>query len=231
MTPKKGEKPRQVKKRYGGGEIHLYAASQMRRIRKRSKPVPVALPLTPENVACACWTANKTAKRYRDAASRQYGQSLHGFARRSREIKERMYQLKDLAVAWLAHHGHVAAEGIHGGLCLWTGLGYSFHSTLVSNGVELPADPEPITISASEKCTAEMRLIDAEDLLERLPDHTSEFARLEVPRIARPAREVVCYGCGQVGHIRRDCPNECGEFDECDHFGMRCEFDEEKTSQ
>lgn len=225
MAPKVGENPRQVKKRYGGGEIHLYAASQMRRIRKRSQPVPVALPLTPDNVASACWTVNKTAKRYRDAASRQYEQSLHGFAGRSREIKERMYRLKDLAVAWLAHHGHIAAEGIHGGLCLWMGMGYSFHSTLVPDAVELPAELEPITINASEKCAAEMRLIDAEDLLARLPDHTSEFVRLEVPRIAKPQRQVVCYGCGRVGHIRRDCPNGYGDFDDRDYFGVCGEFE------
>lgn len=87
-------------------------------------------------------------------------------------------------------------------------MGHSFYSTLAPAGLEpIPGDA-PLMIEAHSKCAAEMRLIDVMHLIEKLPDYTGEFVHLELPPQVKQLKQVVCWNCGEDGHLRRDCPNE-----------------------
>jgi hypothetical protein len=210
FRPKNGEEPRTTLSRYGGGVLKLFDRSQIQPIRTKKRRPPEELPLTPENVARACWIVNRTAKRYRDSASKHYSGGRHGLARTSSEKKQDLYGLKDRAVAWLAGRDLLKAERIHGGVCLWTGVGYSFHSTLAPHDLAIPETDEPLLIESKPKGRGEMRLIDAEALLERVEDVTGKFVRLEAPRVPRTEREVICRRCGRAGHIAAACPASLG---------------------
>jgi hypothetical protein len=215
MVPRKGEEPRKVEKRFGGGVIKFYDESQVRPIAKRRKPDPRPVEVTPENVALACWTVNRTAKRYRDAASTYYRQRQHGFAGTSRQKKMALYRLKDIAIAWLATKGGIVSIRIHGGLSLWEGLGYRFHSTLTVKDLPRADDDMPLTIEAKPKGSGEMRLIDAESLLQGLPDYTLNYQRLEVPRLAEQngSGSTLSWSIGEAGDREHEDPYD-EEFDD-----------------
>lgn len=184
MVPKRGEVPRKIERRYGGGQIKFYDATQVRPLRQRSKPVPVVYEVTPENVARACWTATRTAKRYRDAAQKCYERGAYSFATRNRETKELLYDLKDRAIAWLAHHRHIQAVRMQGGFCVWSGLGYTYHSTLGTAEILDNVDDGPLLIEAKAKSGQELRLIDATLLLESLEDFRFELRKVHPPIVA-----------------------------------------------
>lgn len=179
--PKDGQSPRQTKRRYGGGVIKLFDYRQVRDIRTQARVTPAEIEVSPSNVACAGWTVNRAAKRYRDAASSCYQSKFHGFARHNSETKSELYFLKDIAVAWLASNGHLLPERIHGSLCLWVGLGYSFHSTLTIAGVPRTDNAAPLLVEAKPRGKGELRLVDAKALLRKLDDRRSGFARLSMP--------------------------------------------------
>lgn len=189
--PKDGEEPRSTKKFYRSHAIaHLFDDTQVQPIRKVTKTAAKGLPITVENILKATWTVNRTAKRYRDAAASCYGGGYFGFAASHRERKEAMYRLKDRGIAWLVSKKIIAPDSIHGGLCLWRGGGYSFHSSICPN--EAPAQAADVGSffnDAKPKGADEMKLIDAVDLLERCPDvQLSSVIHLETPKMKKTAR-------------------------------------------
>lgn len=117
-----------------------------------------------------------------------YHADMHGFAGHHRETKERYYNLKDRGIAWLAERGHFTAVYRHGGLVVWTGLGFSLHSTLMPRGGALETRGE-VTVfqEAKPRSAREMRLIDAEALLDQLGVRLSEFDRCTTPSFKRRA--------------------------------------------
>ena len=64
---------------------------------------------------------------------------MYALATDAKERKELRYSLKDRGICAALQAGRIAAVELHAGLCLYCGEGYSFHSTLVPKGVELPA--------------------------------------------------------------------------------------------
>jgi hypothetical protein len=182
-----GELPHAIVRAPRVGEFEVFRGDQVEA--KKSPPMARAESATPENVARACWTVNRSAKRFRDAAQSTYRSRAHGLASTNKQRKDNLYLLKDRAIAWLATRGHLEFKRTHGGLSLFEGLGYSFHSRLLPPGRSpSDAESEPIKIEAKPKTSAEMRLIDADALIRTLDDHTQEFRCAPAPTMARPDR-------------------------------------------
>ena len=81
-------------------------------------------------------------------------------------------------------------ETQHGGLAVYRGDGYCFHSTLIPVGVAIAAeDCERIFVEAKPKSVKEPKLRDAAYTLELLPEPpSSTFQRLKAPRLPRLQR-------------------------------------------
>jgi hypothetical protein len=132
----------------------------------------------------AIFTVNKAAKRYRDAAQGQYQRSVHGFAQNSRQRKELLYRVKDRGISAAYCQGRLQFVGTHGGLALYRGEGYCFHSCLVPKNAEALQDQpqERVFIEAAPKEAKEARLKDAMFTLQDVSGKECEFTRLEQPR-------------------------------------------------
>jgi hypothetical protein len=92
--------------------------------------------------------------------------------------KENYYRLKDVGIAWLASRGHLTAAYLNGHLVVWIGAGYSFHSTLMPHGAELPeAGTEAVRMDANPASAREMRIIDAVALLDKLISVVGNYDR------------------------------------------------------
>ena len=75
LVPLAGESPKEVRPRYGGGEVHLYSREQMRpkRIVRHRPPEQVDL-------LAAIFAMTRAAKRFRDAAAACYESGAFNFA-------------------------------------------------------------------------------------------------------------------------------------------------------
>jgi hypothetical protein len=126
--------------------------------RKVTKKEPVIV-----DILAAIFTINRTAKRYRDAASTCYKKEYHNFARMWKDKKNELYHLKNTGIAYAISNGLITFHSEHGGLILYTGNGYFFHSNLMPEGYTLSQnqDDENIFIEAKNKTKKEARLKDA----------------------------------------------------------------------
>lgn len=132
------------------------------------------------------FTVNRSAKRRRDAAASCYRSRLFGLATNHKSKKESLYELKERGIAYAASQGWLKPQTKHGGLCLWQGEGYSFHSTLCpADLAESRGGEDRIFIEAQPKKAGEPRLIDAEATLEELPESNHALDRLERPYVPR----------------------------------------------
>lgn len=141
------------------------------------KPQRKEIPAQQIDLLLAIFTVNKSAKRYRDSAQSQYQHGNHGFAGHSRSTKEWLYDLKDAGIAQAFAEGLLQLEASHGGMAVYRGGGYCFHSFLVPEGVEYKASDDTFEKEASPKTAREARLKDAEFTLAQLSTPTA-FERL-----------------------------------------------------
>ena len=130
----------------------------------------------------AIFTVNKTAKRYRDAASRHYQRRQHGFAGDASSKKHSLYRLKDLGIMSAHQLGRLSFLATHGNLAVYRGEGYCFHSYLLPADA-LPLENEasqssPVFIEATPKGGTEARLKDAKLTLTGLPNSEAGYRRL-----------------------------------------------------
>lgn len=163
----------------------VYRRSDFKAAVQRLPRAPVAVDLLK-----AIFTVNRSAKRYRDAASAHYSHRKHAFARAAKETKEALYELKDDGIATAYRLGRIAYVGLAGGLAVYRGEGYCFHSTLIPEGVELTEvdASDPIFVESKARTKDEPRLKDAVFTLEKLdPD----FTGFDV--LPAPTRRTSCY--------------------------------------
>src|SRR4051794_5305633 len=102
------------------------------RLEKRAAIAKTAkvLDLTTKNILAAIWAVNQGAARRRVAAETDHLPGYRRFAL-SHDRKKRLYDdLKDWGIAYLAVRGELTASNCHNGITVWSGHGYSFHSTL-----------------------------------------------------------------------------------------------------
>ena len=120
-----------------------------------------------------------------DAAQTYYRKRMHGLAGEAKKRKINLYNLKDIGIAYAHKHGLIDVEKIHAKLILYRGGGYCFHSTLAPKtvNIENAASDEPLRIEAKPRGAKEPRLKDAILTLSQLDDYTSQFTRLECPRL------------------------------------------------
>jgi hypothetical protein len=154
------------------------------------KPQRTSRTPAPVDLLAAIFSVNRSAKRHRDAAQTYYRQRMHGFAGRARETKEDLYALKDRGIAQAHNEGRLTYHGRHGGLAIYTGEGYCFHSTLVpEEAVEEPSpandDQTPIFVEGKPRGSKEARLCDAQFTLARIPASIldSGYEQLSAPRV------------------------------------------------
>ena len=183
FAPKRGEQPDGYRNHGQGRVSHLYREDQVRPVRKYKRSAGSAPPMTFENVLAACWSVNRSAKRYRNAARSCFEGDAYQFATANRHRKQECYRLKDRGIRWLYDQRVLQVESFHAGFCLYTGGGYSFHSTCAPDGIE-PDDRESETweTAAKPREKGEMRLVDAKALLKILPSVTEGFYALPMQK-------------------------------------------------
>lgn len=201
MVPRTGELPRVIKESRGiYAKSPLYDETQMRPVRAVAKLKPAGLEITVANVLEATWTVARSANRYSDAAQKYDARRRFGLACISRQKMGLLSGCKDRGIAWLAAQGAIAAVGTDGRLCIWQGAGYYFRSCLAPVGMAGPYADLPIGFDdAKPNAKVEMRLIDAEELLTRVPASPTSRAQLVwlyPPAVSQP------YATSAAGGIR-----------------------------
>lgn len=187
-----GSKPHAIRTcRVGGGArkksvtYAVYRRDQTLSVQKRNPPrKTVAYPLTSQNVLAAIFSANRSAKRFRDAAQSCYQLGAHSVARMNKKRKETLYSLKENGLVYAYRAGFVVAVGLHGSLTVYRGEGYCFHSPLRPENVTLEtASEEMVFVEAKPRKASEMRLRDAVATLEQIASDFSGFIRHSPPRL------------------------------------------------
>lgn len=189
---KKGEEPLHwVSGRVGNRQQKwaVYAEDQTK-IRRRLKDRPaVALEMTSENILIAMFTVNRSAKRYRDAATSCYRSRVHGFAGTNSTKKKELYELKEAGIIHAFKEGWLQAVEQHGSMCVYRGFGFCFHSPLFPRGIEFADSGSEIFVESKPKETSEIRLKDAIATLEQLGFSEEGFERKQMACFRRQARE------------------------------------------
>ena len=194
-------------------EVEQYFERVRERNRRRQERQLQKLPLID-----AIREVSRSAHRWRDAAQAQYQAGNHGLAGHSKREKERLYGLKERGIAAaymqrLLRYAGASPQGM--GVYEYGDGGKScFHSCLHPAGVERPMveeHPEILEVNAKPQ---EHAMADAQFTLSCLAEPGAEFERTAPPRKPRDARSVVCYECGEEGHIARECPNRQDDDDD-----------------
>jgi hypothetical protein len=180
---------------------------------KQAARTPEAIPLID-----AIREASRAAHRWRDAAQAQYQAGNHGLAKHSKREKERLYELKERGIAaaykrGLLRYAGASPQGM--GVYEYGLVGKScFHSCLHPRGAErsvVEGHPEVLQVEAKGQRHA---MTDVEFTLSQLPEDFEGFERTAPPRKPREPRPVVCYECGEEGHIARECPERIDDLED-----------------
>jgi hypothetical protein len=155
---------------------------------------------------------SRAAHRERDAAEQAYRASRHTLARNSKNRKNQYYALKDRGIAYAYGSGLLRYVGQSPqGLAVYEyadGGMSCFHSTLHPTGVEhkpVEGHPEILEVIAKAKIKG-VSLQRVISTLEALPPVNDRFERSAAPRKTGDHPPVVCWECGEEGHISRECP-------------------------
>jgi len=164
------------------------------------KPKKHQNPAQTIDVLLAVFTVNKAAKRYRDNAQGHYLGRRHALARSASSRKRGLYALKEKGIIAACAVGRLTFIGIHGGLALYRGEGYCFHSCLAPTDVGATVqtlDSDSFFKEAAPKEASEARLKDAVLTLQSLSVSEDRFTRLprpEYPRKERDQEPVLAHG-------------------------------------
>lgn len=174
------------RRRTGWGQlVDLYSESQTRP-KRRQRPAVAYSVETPETLLAAIFSVNRSAKRYRDAASLCYEACNHLGAAAHSRTKQRLYRLKDAGVVWAVRKGWLTPVAQHKSVTVYRGEGYCFHSVLCPSGwapTKIIND-EPYVEQQARSAT-EIPLKDAVATLRELPTESNGFERAEFPPLVR----------------------------------------------
>ena len=182
LAIRKGEQPATyMSARIAGAcrvEYDVYRISQCRPKRKYEKRKPEKL-----DILKALFIVNRSAKRYRDAASQHYRMDQHGLARHCSWEKQRLYAMKDKGISFAFSQGLLKFTKMHGGFGVFEGGGYTFHSTRIPRNVPTESSPVPVafTRESQPKEKGEGRLVDATETLSSIPD-SALSSTVPIPR-------------------------------------------------
>jgi Zinc knuckle len=166
---------------------------------------PVALPLLD-----ATREVSRAAHRWRDAASRQYEAHNFGLATFASSTKNALYELKERGIVAAHAQGLLRYCGqTPQGMALYEygeGGKACFHSCLHPAGAKrrlLSDHPEMLFVPPKKRS---FRVSDAIRTLSALPLPGDGYKRSAAPSRRKAAREVICWECGETGHIASECP-------------------------
>jgi len=201
------------------GVYPVYALEETEPVRQAPPPV-AGDPNDPAALLAAIFSVNRSAKRFRDAASSCYAKEVHGLAKANRQRKERLYSLKDVGVAAAFRAGYLRAVGMQGGLCIYREMGYCFHSTLRPRDACFPEgqiENGRLFVEAKPRTATDTKLRDAIALLASLPQELDGFKR---HKFRSPRRRSMSNRCSRVAHFAQSDNTWDDEYDclldECD---------------
>lgn len=192
-------------RRTGYGYVADLYSEEQTRPKRRHRPGSPQSADNPETLLAAMFSVNRSAKRYRDAASSCYESAklysgrwsrrsrsgCHALAQIHSRRKENLYRLKDAALVWAVRRGWLAPVAKHGCLTVYHGHGYCFHSLLVPSDWTPPdtdntdAGAEGVFVEQKPREATDMPLKDAVATLENLPTETDGFEREQFPAMPR----------------------------------------------
>ncbi|MEQ8209813.1 MAG: hypothetical protein RH917_08265 [Lacipirellulaceae bacterium] len=167
----------------------LFRISDCQPKQKRQEIPPVDIDLLKAILA-----VNRAAKRYRDSSQSHYHNNQHGFAGSDSDKKRHLYYLKDRGIIAAYLEGRLKFEGLHGGLAIYRGEKYFFHSTLIPIAEQVDSGQCQVEYFFKEsqpKEASEARLKDAEHTLSSLDVTEEGFDRLEPPNFSKPSNDGV----------------------------------------
>ena len=173
FVPKESESPTAIVSTYSlefrGRYYHkMFARTQVRPLRAYVRTPARIFAKTADNVALATQIVNRSAKRYRDAATCCYSWGAFSLATVGRLHKESLYRLKDVGVRWLIDAGRLTCAARHGQMYLWGDGRFSFHSAVRPAVEPAVREAAPVWVEARMPEKTGMRLKDAVALLECL---------------------------------------------------------------
>jgi hypothetical protein len=146
-------------------DIGLWRESDF--IPKRARtPQP---PVVQTDILLAVFTVNRSAKRYRDAASTCYNAGVFDFAGVNSVNKNMLYRLKDRGILWAIANGKLQAQKHTPPLTMYLGEGYCFHTLYYPKDMPAEITDEPLFVESKPKSKREYKLKDAIATLESLP--------------------------------------------------------------
>lgn len=165
--PRKGAKPAFYYKTYFGTDAAFWLPEDLMPV-VRQKP-PIKLAISKKNVLASIFALNRSAKRFRDAASDAYDRRSWKAASRCSKKKRQLYSLKDRGILFAVKNLWLSPVEISMPLTVYRGGGYCFHSLLMPKGLDLPISEDWTgQIDAKPKSNSDLRLKDAVFLLERI---------------------------------------------------------------
>ena len=168
---------------------------------------------------------SRSAHRWRDRAAAYYDAGKFGRATNAKNEKDYCYELKEQGIVALHQQGRLRYAGASPqGMAVYEyadgGLA-CLHSCLHPVGAErtpIPDHPETLEVAAKRQ---RVRIFDAILTIAANVDAVAVDTRYE--RVAPPRKRspLICWECGEEGHIARHCPDQDDSYEYAESIPAR----------